>query len=67
MRQLGQLETAVMDRLWTWGRPVSVREVLEDLVRERPLAPFSALRSVFSIEVDWLWAALWATIFANEH
>ncbi|WP_300642008.1 BlaI/MecI/CopY family transcriptional regulator [Nocardioides sp.] len=38
MRQLGQLETAVMDRLWTWGRPVSVREVLEDLVRERPLA-----------------------------
>ena len=38
MRQLGQLEAAVMDRLWTWGRPVSVREVLEDLVRERPLA-----------------------------
>jgi len=38
MRQLGQLEAAVMDRLWTWGRPVSVREVLEDLTRERPLA-----------------------------
>jgi predicted transcriptional regulator len=38
MRQLGQLEAAVMERLWAWDRPVSVREVLEDLVRERPLA-----------------------------
>lgn len=38
MRQLGQLEAAVMDRLWTWDRPASVREVLEDLNRERPLA-----------------------------
>ena len=38
MRQLGQLEAAVMDRLWAWDRLVSVREVLEDLVRERPLA-----------------------------
>ena len=38
MRQLGQLEAAVMDRLWSWDRPVSVRDVLEDLNRERPLA-----------------------------
>ena len=38
MRQLGQLETAIMQRLWAWGRPASVREVLEDLRRERPLA-----------------------------
>lgn len=38
MRQLGQLEAAVMDRLWAWNRPVSVRDVLEDLTRERPLA-----------------------------
>lgn len=38
MRQLGQLEGAVMQRLWDWQRPVSVREVLEDLARERPLA-----------------------------
>jgi predicted transcriptional regulator len=38
MRQLGQLEAAVMDRLWASDRPVSVRDVLEDLTRERPLA-----------------------------
>lgn len=38
MRQLGQLEAAVMDRLWAWGRPALVREVLEDLQRERAIA-----------------------------
>ncbi len=38
MAELGHLEAAVMDRLWTWDRPVAVRDVLEDLQRERPLA-----------------------------
>lgn len=38
MRQLGQLETTVMQRLWELAEPVSVREMLEDLRRERPLA-----------------------------
>ena len=38
VRQLGQLEAAVMARLWAWSRPVSVREVLEDLERERSIA-----------------------------
>lgn len=38
MRQLGRLESAVMERLWSWGRPVLVREVLEDLLLERELA-----------------------------
>ncbi|GAA2791420.1 BlaI/MecI/CopY family transcriptional regulator [Kitasatospora aburaviensis] len=27
-----------MDRLWSWGRPATVRELVEDLNRERPLA-----------------------------
>lgn len=27
-----------MDRLWSWGHPVAVREVLEDLQRDRTLA-----------------------------
>ncbi len=31
MRQLGELEAVIMDRLWEWGRPVLVREVVEDL------------------------------------
>lgn len=38
MAQLGQLEAAVMDRLWKWDRPVSVREVLDDLNKDRELA-----------------------------
>lgn len=38
MRQLGQLEAVVMDRLWAWQRPTLVREVLEDLQREREIA-----------------------------
>lgn len=38
MKQLGQLEAVVMERLWQWQRPVAVREVLEDLQTERPLA-----------------------------
>jgi len=38
VRQLGQLEAAVMDRLWAWDRPALVREVLEDMQRDREIA-----------------------------
>lgn len=38
MRQLGNLEAVVMDRLWSWGRPATVREVFDDLSRGRKLA-----------------------------
>ncbi|MEY9962070.1 putative transcriptional regulator [Streptacidiphilus sp. MAP12-16] len=38
VRQLGELENEVMTRVWQWNRPVTVREVLEDLLRERELA-----------------------------
>lgn len=38
MRGFGELEAAVMERLWSWGRPAIVREVLEDLRKERDLA-----------------------------
>ncbi|GAA4362951.1 BlaI/MecI/CopY family transcriptional regulator [Nocardioides caricicola] len=38
VKPLGQLEAAVMQRLWDAEAPVSVRDVLEDLQRERPLA-----------------------------
>ncbi|MBM9438840.1 BlaI/MecI/CopY family transcriptional regulator [Actinacidiphila bryophytorum] len=37
-RPLGDLEDAVMTRVWEWNRPVTVREVLEDLARERTIA-----------------------------
>ncbi|PUA80820.1 BlaI/MecI/CopY family transcriptional regulator [Nocardioides currus] len=38
MRQLGQLEATVMQHLWAVDRAVSVREVLEDLQRDREIA-----------------------------
>ncbi|APU41000.1 CopY family transcriptional repressor [Streptomyces sp. TN58] len=35
---MGELEDAVMTRVWQWNRPVTVREVLEDLQQERSIA-----------------------------
>lgn len=38
VRPLGTLEKLIMDRLWSRDHPVAVREVLEDLQRDRKLA-----------------------------
>lgn len=38
MRSFGDLEAVIMDRLWTWQRPATVREVLEDLQTYREIA-----------------------------
>jgi predicted transcriptional regulator len=38
MRQLGELEAVIMDRLWTWGRPVPVQIVDHLADQGRPLA-----------------------------
>jgi predicted transcriptional regulator len=38
MRRLGDLEAEIMDRLWTWGRPATAREVVDDINTVRPLA-----------------------------
>lgn len=38
MRQLGQLEAVIMDLVWAYGHPVPVRQVLEDLRRDRRIA-----------------------------
>ncbi|MEV7023608.1 BlaI/MecI/CopY family transcriptional regulator [Kitasatospora sp. NPDC093558] len=38
VRQLGELENAIMTRVWRWNRPVTVREVLQDLQSEREIA-----------------------------
>ncbi|MET9401185.1 BlaI/MecI/CopY family transcriptional regulator [Kitasatospora sp. NPDC002965] len=38
MRRLGDLEAEIMDRLWTWNRPATVREVVDDINRQRPVA-----------------------------
>ncbi|SDG34453.1 Predicted transcriptional regulator [Sinosporangium album] len=38
MRGLGELESTIMDRMWSYNRPALVREVLEDLRSEREIA-----------------------------
>lgn len=38
VRGFGDLEAAIMDRLWSWEQPATVRELLADLNKERDLA-----------------------------
>src|SRR6201984_2877066 len=38
MRRFGELEAVIMDRLWERGRPMLVREMVEDLRADRALA-----------------------------
>ena len=38
MRPFGELEAAIMNRLWSIPEPLTVRDVLTDLRPERPLA-----------------------------
>jgi predicted transcriptional regulator len=38
MRRFGDLEAVIMERLWVLGRPVLVREMVDDLRPERALA-----------------------------
>jgi predicted transcriptional regulator len=38
MRRFGELEAVIMDRLWKLGRPVLVREMVDDLRPDRTLA-----------------------------
>jgi predicted transcriptional regulator len=38
MRSFGELETVIMHRVWDHGRPVTVRELFDELVRQRAIA-----------------------------
>ncbi|MER5806903.1 BlaI/MecI/CopY family transcriptional regulator [Streptomyces sp. NPDC002033] len=38
VRRLGELEAEIMDRVWLWERPVSVREIVDDINRRRTVA-----------------------------
>jgi predicted transcriptional regulator len=38
VRGLGELESAIMDRMWAANAPASVRDVLEHIRKDRPLA-----------------------------
>ncbi|MFJ9949480.1 BlaI/MecI/CopY family transcriptional regulator [Kitasatospora sp. NPDC091207] len=38
MRGFGDLEAEIMDRLWSWDRAATAREIVDDLRQRRPLA-----------------------------
>ncbi|MET9606646.1 BlaI/MecI/CopY family transcriptional regulator [Streptomyces sp. NPDC006512] len=38
VRRLGELEAEIMDRVWQWERPASVREIVDDINRGRKVA-----------------------------
>ncbi|MEV7546273.1 MULTISPECIES: BlaI/MecI/CopY family transcriptional regulator [unclassified Streptomyces] len=38
VRRLGELEAEIMDRVWQWERPASVREIVDDINRGRQVA-----------------------------
>ncbi|MGF7235837.1 MAG: BlaI/MecI/CopY family transcriptional regulator [Frankia sp.] len=38
MERLGELEAAIMDRMWSRSGPAAVRDILDALTPERPLA-----------------------------
>ncbi|MCX5417658.1 BlaI/MecI/CopY family transcriptional regulator [Streptomyces sp. NBC_00059] len=48
MRRLGDLEAEIMDRLWTWDRPATVREIVDDINIQRPVA-YSTVMTVTNI------------------
>ncbi|MFD9942418.1 BlaI/MecI/CopY family transcriptional regulator [Nonomuraea sp. NPDC059023] len=37
-RGLGELESTIMDRMWAYHKPAAVRDVLEDLRKDREIA-----------------------------
>ena len=45
MARFGDLEAAIMDVMWAAGRPLRVREVADELNRNRPLA-FNTVQTV---------------------
>lgn len=54
MRRLGDLEAEIMDRLWRWERPATVREVVDDINKERPLA-YTTVMTVTNILYNKGW------------
>ncbi|MFJ3620658.1 BlaI/MecI/CopY family transcriptional regulator [Streptomyces griseoincarnatus] len=54
MRRLGDLEAEIMDRLWRWQRPATVREIVDDINEERPLA-YTTVMTVANILYNKGW------------
>ena len=54
MRRLGELEAEIMDRLWTWQRPTTVREIVDDINEHRAVA-YTTVMTVATILYNKGW------------
>ncbi|MGP4047998.1 BlaI/MecI/CopY family transcriptional regulator [Streptomyces sp. 2A115] len=54
MRRLGDLEAEIMDRLWKWNRPATVREVVDDINKHREVA-YTTVMTVANILYNKGW------------
>jgi predicted transcriptional regulator len=54
--RFGDLEAAIMDRVWAAGEPVRVRQVVDDLQRERRIA-YTTVQTVMEILYRKGWLA----------
>ncbi|MEU5347150.1 BlaI/MecI/CopY family transcriptional regulator [Streptomyces sp. NPDC020766] len=54
MRRLGDLEAEIMDRLWKWNRPATVREVVNDINKRREVA-YTTVMTVANILYNKGW------------
>ncbi|MFI7238912.1 BlaI/MecI/CopY family transcriptional regulator [Streptomyces cyaneofuscatus] len=54
MRRLGELEAEIMDCLWEWDRPATVREIVDDINLRRPAA-YTTVMTVATILHDKGW------------
>jgi predicted transcriptional regulator len=54
VRRLGELEAEIMDRLWRWQRPATVREIVDDINKRRPLA-YTTVNTVATILYNKGW------------
>ncbi|MGN2364906.1 BlaI/MecI/CopY family transcriptional regulator [Streptomyces luridiscabiei] len=54
MRRLGELEAEIMDCLWKWDRPATVREIVDDINLRRPAA-YTTVMTVATILHDKGW------------
>lgn len=55
IRGLGDLEADIMDRVWTYGEPVTVRQVMDMLLADKPLAYTTVMTVMDNLHrKDWL-------------
>jgi predicted transcriptional regulator len=75
VRQFGDLEAVIMDRLWSWDEPATVREVLEDLQRDRSIAYTTVMtvmdnlhrKKFLARELDGRAYRYWPVLTREEH